>query len=231
MPLSPLEKPRLIVLLCHQPGSSCQNANTQNSLRALIDEYNIHFQSADDGLPPNLQREYDVVQEIDNASFEGNSRRSAQKTLSRTSELLEAVRWCAKIENNEDTWRREVETTIFATLAKHHACPKCGNRLWRAGVEFPIGDEAVEQWENLRKRRDRRDKDPRPKDRVFQGLSGRHVQYEPDLAKRAPTGIFPDLIVGLANSTKFMKVLRSPSGNGDGKRVGDEIKSDLSARR
>ncbi|RDW67413.1 uncharacterized protein DSM5745_09279 [Aspergillus mulundensis] len=230
--------------MSHTTAALAKSQAKQESLKILIDEYNIHFQSADDDLPSNLQREYDVVQDIENATINENIRRSSKETQYRTMEIWEAVRSCAKNENNEDTWRHEVETKIFKPL-KHHACSKCGKRLWKADVEFPIGKEVGRRRENLQKRRDKREKcactpdgplcsalstrDPRLKHRVLEGLYSRHVQYEPDLARRAPAGIFPDLVVGLADSDNFRNVLRSPSENSRGKRVGDDIKSDLFA--
>jgi hypothetical protein len=45
-------------------------------------------------------------------------------------------------------------------------------------------------------------RDGQPKDRVFERLPGSKVQYGPDLRDRIPTGIRPDLVMGLFNGPK-----------------------------
>ncbi|KAL4989993.1 hypothetical protein BDW68DRAFT_175354 [Aspergillus falconensis] len=117
-------------------------------------------------------------------------------------------------------------------------CPKCEKRLWKADVEFPIGDEDGKRWEDLRKRRQNRDTcvctirtldDPPGKHRVFESLPGSYERYEPDLAPKVPTGIRPDLVVGLANNPKSSKLLGAPSKDDPEKEVGEVLKSDIFA--
>ncbi|KAL3450783.1 hypothetical protein BJX65DRAFT_304938 [Aspergillus insuetus] len=213
-----------------------KNAKQQTPLRKLIKEHNIHFYPIGDGLPASLEPEKAAVEAIANATYQANLERSSQVTQERVEEIWEAVRWCLKNENNEDKWRHEVETNILNRLTKHHACPQCGKRLWRADFEFPIGDEQGERWENLRRRRARRDKcacksriagDGKPKDRVFESLPGSKVRYGPDLRDRIPTGIRPDRVMGLFNGPKSTRLLDAPSRADSAKRVGDLVKSDI----
>ncbi|KAL3428592.1 hypothetical protein BDV09DRAFT_181813 [Aspergillus tetrazonus] len=185
-----------------------------------------------------LCHEYDFVQAIERATDGENRRRSSQNTIKRTREIMEAAKWCSKNENNEEKWRLEVEATVFSRLVKHHVCSKCEKRLWKADVEFPIGDEDGKRWEDLRRRRQNRDtcvctmrdlEDPQGKDRVFESLQGSYVRYEPDLAPKVPTGIRPDLVVGLANNPKWTTILGAPCKYDPDKKVGEVVKSDIFA--
>ncbi|KAL2847205.1 hypothetical protein BJY01DRAFT_246979 [Aspergillus pseudoustus] len=222
--------------------TSSNDANRQKnkapSLRRLIEERNIHFYPIGEDTPLSLAREINVVQEIDNASYEENKRRSSNLTLKRKNEIVEAVNWCRKDENNEDDWRHEVEAKIVDAVTKYHGCPRCRKRLWRADIEFPIGKEQGKRWDDLRRRRRKRDKcactgvveNARSRDRVFKSLRGRMVHYGPELEGRVPKGVRPDLVVGLYNGRKWKKILASPSRAQPDKRVEDVIRCDIFAR-
>ncbi|KAL5048569.1 hypothetical protein BDW71DRAFT_205268 [Aspergillus fruticulosus] len=71
--------------------------------------------------------------------------------------------------------------------------------------------------------------DPPGKHRVFESLPGSYERYEPDLAPKVPTGIRPDLVVGLANNPKSSKLLGAPSKDDPEKKVGEVLKSDIFA--
>ncbi|KAL3479622.1 hypothetical protein BJX99DRAFT_255347 [Aspergillus californicus] len=222
------------------PTARQKKATQQISLQRLINEHNIHFYPIGDRLPASLEREDAAVRAIADATKDVNLKRSSQVTQERVEGIWEAVRWCLKNEHNEDDWRAEVETNILNPLTKHHACPQCGKRLWRADYEFPMGEEQGDRWENLGRRRDRRDKcacksrilgDSRPRDRVFQTLRGSKVWYGPGLKDRVLKGIRPDLVVGLYNGPKLTTLLNAPSTANPAIRVGDLVKSDIFAKK
>ncbi|OJJ62630.1 hypothetical protein ASPSYDRAFT_41306 [Aspergillus sydowii CBS 593.65] len=103
------------------PIANKDHAKRQTSLARLMNERNIHFHSIDDPLPPSLQREYNVVQAIEEATYEKNRQHSSSITNERKNAILEAVRSCLKTEHNEQDWRQQVETKILNPLTTHHA--------------------------------------------------------------------------------------------------------------